>query len=354
MQSIIGRLVMLPFTVFYGIMIGMRNVMYQIGILKSSRFNLPVISVGNLSVGGAGKTPHVEYLTRLLRPYINVSILSRGYKRTSKGFRIVRPTDDVRMSGDEPLMFARKYHDVIVAVGERRDLAIPQLVGKHPEIQVILLDDAFQHLSVKPDVNILLTTYDDPFTRDYLLPTGRLREWRSSYMRADLIIVTKCPADLSEEEKISMIKEINPSKNQKIFFSYYDYDLPYSFYNSRQKIHLTEKTDVILISAIANTHYLSKYLDEVVGSIHYMDYEDHHLFSSQDIDYIIKVFKNRNTKNKIVLTTEKDAMRLSLFYDALQKNHIPVYILPAEVKFHFDGAKEFDAFIKDFLLDFRI
>lgn len=352
-QSILGKILMSPFALLYGLSIGIRNALYDSELVKSSRFSLPVISVGNLSIGGAGKTPHIEYLIRLLSPYINVATLSRGYKRKTKGFRFVRAADNVLDAGDEPLMYARKHRGVAVAVGESRAIAIPQMVAKYPNLQTILLDDAFQHRSIKPALNILLTTWDEPFTRDYLLPSGRLREWRSAYSRADVIIVSKCPERISNEDRESMIREINPKHHQKIFFSYYEYDYPYSFYNPRQRIKLDEGLDVILISAIANTNYLLNYLEEKVGDIHHMNYEDHHLFSNMDIEYIDTVFKNRDTKRKLIITTEKDAMRLDLHRKKLSELNIPIFVLPMQVKFHGEDQDRFDHDIKDFLLKFK-
>lgn len=352
-QSILGRIIMAPFALLYGLSIGLRNTLYESELVKSTKFSLPVISVGNLSIGGAGKTPHIEYLIRLLSPYINVATLSRGYKRKTKGFRFVRPADNVLDAGDEPLMYARKHKGVVVAVGESRAIAIPQMVAKFPDLQTILLDDAFQHRSIKPDLNILLTTWDEPFTRDYLLPSGRLREWRSAYARADVIIVSKCPRTITEEERSKMIQEINPQNHQKIFFSYYKYGYPYNFYNPRQLIKLDKELDVILISAIANTNYLLSYLEEEVYDIHHMNYEDHHLFSELDIEYINTVYKNRDTPRKIILTTEKDAIRLDLHRKKLSELNIPVFVLPTQVQFHNEDQEKFDKDIKDFLLNYK-
>ncbi len=352
-QSILGKILMAPFALLYGLTIGIRNTLYESELVKSTKFSLPVISVGNLSIGGAGKTPHIEYLIRLLSPYLNVATLSRGYKRKTKGFRFVRPADNVLDAGDEPLMYARKHRGAVVAVGESRAIAIPQIVAKYPNLQTVLLDDAFQHRSIKPALNVLLTTWDEPFTRDYLMPSGRLREWRSAYSRADIIIVSKCPPSISFEEKAMMIQEINPRDHQKIFFSYYQYGYPYNFYNPRQQIKLDKELDVILISAIANTNYLLSYLEEEVEDIHHMNYEDHHLFSDLDIEYIDTVYKNRDSKRKLILTTEKDAMRLDLHRKKLSELNIPIYVLPMQVQFHDNDQERFDNDIKDFLLKFK-
>ena len=353
-QSLLGKIILSPLTAVYGLTIAIRNVLYDTELVKSTEFSLPVISVGNLTVGGAGKTPHIEYLIRLLAPYINLGTLSRGYKRTTKGFKWVLPQEDVLVNGDEPLMYARKYRDIVVAVGESRSIAIPQMVGKYPTLQTILLDDAFQHRSINPGLNILLTTYDEPFTRDHLLPSGRLREWRSSYKRADIIIVSKCPTELSEEERQQFIKEINPQDHQRVFFSYYKYQYPYSFHDPKHRIKLDHELDVILISAIANTRYLLDYLNTQAGSVHHMDYEDHHLFTNRDIEYISTVYEHRDTPRKLILTTEKDAMRLDLHRKKLTEQKLPIFVLPAEVAFHFDQQAEFDQLMKDFLLNFKI
>lgn len=353
-QSIIGKIILSPLTALYGLGITIRNVVYDTELVRSTRFSLPTISVGNLSVGGAGKTPHIEYLIRVLAPYLNLGVLSRGYKRETRGFQWVDPSKDAKFAGDEPLMYARKYKDIAVAVAENRAIAIPQMVGKHPHMQTILLDDAFQHRSITPGLNILLTTYDQPFTRDHLMPSGRLREWRSAYKRADIIIVSKCPTELSETQKDKMIAEINPQHHQKVFFSYYEYKYPYSFYNTKQRISLDKELDVILISAIADTSYLLQYLKDEVGSLHHMDYEDHHVFSEQDINYISEVYKHRDTPRKLLLTTEKDAVRLDLHRQLITEKKLPIFILPTEVAFHFDGSYEFEALIREYLLNFKI
>jgi len=353
-QSLLGKIILSPLTAIYGLTIAVRNMLYDTELVRATSFSLPVISVGNLTVGGAGKTPHIEYLIRLLAPYVKVGTLSRGYKRNTSGFKWVQPRESVLENGDEPLMYARKYRDIVVAVAESRSIAIPKMVGKHPDLQTILLDDAFQHRSITPGLNILLTNYDLPFTKDYLLPSGRLREWRSAYSRADIIVVTKCPTDITEADRERLIADIKPMHHQQIFFSQYKYQHPYSFYNPKQRIQLDPNLDVILISAIANTKYLLDYLHSVVGSVHHMDYEDHHLFSDTDIDYIKTVYQHRDTPRKIILTTEKDAMRLDLHRQALGEAKLPIFVLPAEVDFLFGQQPHFDHLMRDYLLNFKI
>lgn len=323
-------------------------------MVKSAKFSLPVISVGNLSVGGAGKTPHIEYLIRLFQPYIDLATLSRGYKRQTKGFRFVSPNDTALSAGDEPLQFKRKYRDVIVAVSESRSIGIPLILQRYPRVKTVLLDDAFQHRAVSPGLNILLSSYQTPFYEDFLIPAGRLREFRSAYKRADVIIVTKCPDVVSTLEKTDILTGINPLPHQKVFFSKYKYARPYSFYNPRQRLDFAQDMDVILVSAIANTQYLFDYLDSQVEDVHTLDYEDHRVFTERDIEYINTVFTNRPSKKKIIITTEKDATRLDLHRKAITENQWPIYVLPVEVEFMDESGKEFDEHLKQYLLDFKV
>lgn len=353
-RRIIIRILLAPFSLIYGIIISLVNFSYDTGLLKASKFSVPVIGVGNLSIGGAGKTPHIEYIINILKDYINVATLSRGYKRQTKGFRLVQTSDTALTVGDEPLQYRRKYPDIVVAVAESRAYAIPQIIQNYPQTQAILLDDSFQHRGVKPGLNILLTAYDTLFTDDYLLPAGRLREWRSGYRRADIIVVSKCPEDITIQDRDRILVKIQAMPYQKVFFSSYEYDYPYYFYDPEKRISLDLELEVILLSAIANTDYLFKYLEKNVHGVNEIEYADHHNFDSRDIEKIIKIYQNTKADRKIILTTEKDAMRLEMHKSLLQKLNIPVFILPAKVKFHFDGGKEFDESVKKFLLDFEV
>jgi tetraacyldisaccharide 4'-kinase len=347
-------IVMSPLSLLYGIGISLRNMLYDAEIIKPSRFSIPVISVGNLAIGGAGKTPHIEYLVKLLSPYISVSILSRGYGRKSVGFRFVSPHDTSETSGDEPLMYARKFDDVVVAVGENRALAIPQILQKHPATNLVLLDDAYQHLSVTPYINLLLTQYESLFTDDFLMPSGRLREWRSAYKRASAIIITKCPLDLSKEERARILKKIKPLSHQKVFFSRYQYDSIYHFYEPRYRMELASDHRILMISAIANTNYLKTYFDSLKVDYLSMEYTDHHNFTSEDIAQLINNFTNMSAEKKYILTTEKDAVRLLPFRKDLYEKAIPIYVLPISVVFLDQDKIAFDAYIKQSLLDFEI
>lgn len=347
------RILLTPVAWIYGFFISLRNLLYDTGVLRSSKFSIPIISVGNLSIGGAGKTPHVEYLIRLLNPFLDVATLSRGYNRQTTGYRAVKREDTALSVGDEPLMYARKYPDIFVAVGENRSLAIPQMVMQRPGLQTLLLDDAYQHRSVLSNVNILLTPYDQPYTEDALLPAGRLREYASSSKRANIIIVTKCPSDLSQKQREEMIAKISPEANQEVYFTCYEYGLPYSFYNGGNNLPLNKEVDAVIISAIANTQYMMQYLNPLLGSHTLLEYEDHHNFNGDDVEYLIKIYRGRESKNCIVLTTEKDAVRLATHIQRLHSEKIPVYVLPLRVNFLHQDQLRFDESIRQSLLEFK-
>lgn len=353
LQKLVAKIILSPFALLYGIGVSLRDFFYRKGLLRGYKFNVPVISVGNLSVGGAGKTPHIEYLIRLLKDHINVATLSRGYKRKTSGYLEVRSNHSAEDVGDEPLQFKRKFKDILVTVSESRAFGIPEIMAQHPATQSILLDDAFQHRSVEPGLNILLTEYANPFTRDQLLPVGRLREWRSAYQRADVIIVSKCPKVMSEEERDAWLSELKPYPHQQVYFSYYDYGQPYYIFNGKYKLVLEENLDTILISAIANTAYLADYLSEKVDLIKNLDYEDHHFFTRFDMERLKKIYENIPNKKKAIITTEKDATRMELHREYLTEHKLPIFALPVEVKFHFEEAEKFNAEVKEFLLNFR-
>lgn len=353
-QTIIAKILLSPFAVLYGIGISLRNFLYQSKVIRSITFDIPVIAVGNLSVGGAGKTPHIEYLIELLQPYLNVATLSRGYKRKTEGFIAVQIEHTAIQVGDEPLQYKRKYPDVFVTVGEDRAFAIPKLMMQKPDTQVVLLDDAFQHRAVTPNLNILLTEYSRPYYDDSLLPVGRLREWANGAKRADVIIVTKCPISITESDKMRLIKGLNPEARQRIFFSYYDYPrAPYYILNSQYTANLHPKLDILMVSGIARADYLIDTLNAKVNSVRLMEFADHHFFSNSDVAQIKRVFDSIESENKIILTTEKDAVRFQLHNDYLIKEQLPIFALPTKVAFHFNENEIFDKMIKEFLLEFR-
>ncbi len=353
-QSILAKILLAPFSLLYGLGISLRDFFYRQGLLKGIDFNLPVISVGNLSVGGAGKTPHIEYLIRLLQDYLNIATLSRGYKRKTRGYIELHPSMTAEQGGDEPLQFKRKFPEVMTVVSENRAFAIPKILMSRPDINLVLLDDAFQHRSVQPGLNILLTEFNHPFTNDFLLPSGRLREWRSAYQRADIIIVSKCPPELTEEQKESFRKSIKPLAHQQLYFSYYDYDPSYYIFNPKYKAILQPDWDVLLISAIARTDYLLDYLNSKVNSVRVLEYEDHHLFDKFDMANLKSRFEDMDSDKKIIITTEKDAMRLELHKQFLLDSKLPVFALPTKVQFHDHEGEQFDHQVREFIKNFKV
>ncbi|MEN9414786.1 MAG: hypothetical protein RLZ62_1090 [Bacteroidota bacterium] len=353
-EDIVIRVLLLPVSLIYGLVVGLRNLLYRSGILRSVRFDLPVISVGNLAVGGTGKSPHIEYMIRWLDQYINVAVLSRGYGRKTIGFRAVSTIDSAAEAGDEPLQFKRKFPGIPVSVSESRALGVPEVVKRNPDTQCVLLDDAFQHLAVTPLMHIMLTEYGRLFTRDWLMPSGRLREWKSGYRRADIIIVTKCPPDLDPEQRRKIIREIDPYPRQRVYFSRYHYGQPYDLLRPDIRRQLDLDTDVLLLSAIANADYLLQYMGSVCRSVHTAEYADHHFFREDDMHDILKRFQRIGSRNKIVVTTEKDATRLEAFSDFFFSNGIPVFVLPVQVEFCDNDEDVFRHDVKRVLEDFKV
>ncbi|WEK33997.1 MAG: tetraacyldisaccharide 4'-kinase [Candidatus Pseudobacter hemicellulosilyticus] len=345
------RMLLFPFSLLYGAIVWLRNRLFDKGVLKSSSFNIPIICVGNLSAGGTGKSPMVEFLLRWLRNRQPAAVLSRGYKRKTRGYALAGPQSTALEIGDEPMQFHLKFPEVTVAVGEERIVAIPQLLHDRPDTRVIVLDDAFQHRSVKAGFNILLTDYNNLFTRDWFLPTGDLRDEKGSAKRADLLIVTKCPATLEPTEKEAIRKEIRPLPGQHLFFSTIRYGQPYHII-SRETRSVQEGTEVLLVSGIANPDPLKRQLQETAATYYEILYSDHHIFSIDDLKEIVKRFQHINAPDKIILTTEKDAVRLMKFEQQLKE--LPVYVLPIEMQFLFGEEPLFTDLITNFIAAFKL
>ncbi len=348
------RIIVSPLALLYGIGVSIRNLLYDFKVLRSVSFSIPVIGVGNLSMGGSGKTPHVEYLIRLLREHIQLATLSRGYGRKSRGFGIVNRRDNALHRGDEPVQFKRKYPDITVAVAENRALGIPKLLQNNPQIECILLDDAFQHRGIDPGLQILLTEYKKPYFKDYILPMGRLREWRAGTRRADIIIVTKCPENPEKVDRSGFEHAIKPGDDQRLFFSYYRYGTPYSFFNPAHRLDLHREMEVLLVSGIARPTYLEEYVEDEVNETHSLAFDDHHRYTKQDAGQMIKMYRQLDPSNAIVLTTEKDATRLEEHFSFFKKEQLPLFILPVAVDFHYGQKEAFDQGIRDFLLNFKV
>lgn len=345
-----SRFLLWPFSLLYWLAVSVRNRLYDTGILKSTRFAIPIICVGNLSVGGTGKSPMVEYLAGLLRDRLKVATLSRGYKRRTKGYALAGPDSTALEIGDEPMQFHLKFPDIAVAVGEQRVEAIPQLLHDRPGTQVIILDDAFQHRSIRAGLNILLTDYQNLFTRDFYLPAGHLRDQKRSYRRADILVVTKCPPDMDGKEKEKLVKEVNPRQGQLIFFTTIDYGEPYHLL-SHEKTGIGRDTGVLLVSGIASPGPLKKRVGDTAGSFSMLQYPDHHIFTIDDLDEIRKKFDGMDMTDKIVLTTEKDAVRLFKFNKLL--NGLPLYVLPVRHRFLFAEGEAFNDRVTGFIYYFK-
>lgn len=312
-----------------------RNYSYDKGIFKSTSFNIPVIAVGNLSVGGTGKTPQIEYLIRLLQEDKKVAVLSRGYKRKTEGFVLLNDSHLSEDVGDEPLQFYKKFSNlsnISIAVDANRVNGIQQL-QKLVNPDVILLDDAFQHRKVKAGFYVLLTKYNDLYADDFILPTGNLRESRRGAKRAYVVVVTKCPKNLSETEQQKIKKKLKVAPNQQVFFSTISY---HKQTGGKHPISLEEipKYEIVLITGIANPTPLVEFLKERECKVHHLNFSDHHNFTSHEVKKIQATFEKLPTEKKIMLTTEKDYMRLSNRMDGLHYLEIESKFLNNEEGFN--------------------
>ena len=340
------RYLLLPLSFLYSFILKVRNILFDKNWLKSASFNFPIICVGNLAVGGTGKTPMVEYLLRLLKNDYAVATLSRGYKRKTVGFGIADSSTTALDIGDEPMQFHLKFPDVMVSVGEERIVAIPQLLHDRPETRVIILDDAFQHRQVKAGLNILLTEYANLYSRDFLLPAGDLRDIKKSAHRAEIIIVTKCKQNLSIEEKGIIIKELKLTASQQIFFTKIVYTNPYHLF-TKEETDITESSDILLVCGIANPKPLKDFLTTSVHSYDMLRFPDHHIFNIDDLKEIKSHFHEIQSENKIIITTEKDGVRLTKFENELKD--FPIYVLPIQHEFLFGDAEKFNKIVVNFI-----
>lgn len=328
------RNIVFPFVPVYYAVTSLRNTMYDLGIKKSTSYDFPVICVGNLSVGGTGKTPMIEYLIKLLKDDNKVATLSRGYKRKTKGFQLADEFSSAESLGDEPFQFYNKFKKkVLVAVDADRTNGIKQLKQLKNSPDVILLDDAFQHRKVKAGFNILLTTYNNPYFSDFVLPIGNLREPRSGAKRANIIVVTKCPETISVIEKQLFLEKISPETNQHVFFSSISYSEDVISEENKKRINAL--TNFTLVTGIANANPLVNFLKQKKLQFEHLNFKDHHEFSEQDISVL-------ETK-ELIVTTEKDFMRLKQ-YDTLKAK---LFYLPITVKLNDNLG--FDRLIKDFV-----
>jgi tetraacyldisaccharide 4'-kinase len=349
------NILLYPFSLIYGAITGFRNFLYNSGILKQKEFRIPVICIGNITVGGTGKTPHTEYITELLRGKFRVAILSRGYLRKSKGFRIASPTDDVKDIGDEPMQMSRKFSDVTIAVDRDRVNGINSILQEKPDTEVILLDDGFQHRRVLPGFTILLTDFNRLMINDHMLPYGNLRESVINMNRADIILITKSPENISPIQRRIIVKDINKAPYQNLYFTSFEYRQPEPVFDchTEKEPELTVSKNtaagIVLLTGIANPlpikEYVSKYFAEVV----HLAFSDHHRFSDRDIMKVSEAFLNLSNKEKYILTTEKDAVRLREFSNIAENIRSATFYIPIGIKFLNDDKEEFDNLIIDYV-----
>jgi len=310
-----------PFSFIFGAIATLRRKAFQKGWLHSKTFTIPTICVGNLRVGGTGKTPHVEYIARFLYQNHQIAMLSRGYGRKTKGYIHANESSNLssEIIGDEPMQYVNKFPNAEVAVCEKRKKGIENLLNKNPELKVVILDDAYQHLAVNYSVKILLTEYHRPFFEDYPLPYGRLRECRSASKYADIIIVTKCPENLTKEQKAHFLQKLKRKPHQEVFFTKIEY---------KQKAESNENLMILLLTGIANPTPLVQYLKTQYHKIHQLHFPDHHAFTNKDIEKIIRLKEKLGGENCTIITTEKDAVRLQAF-----KNMPKYHVIPIEIVF---------------------
>jgi tetraacyldisaccharide 4'-kinase len=334
-----------PFAVIYDAATRIRNRLYDVGVKPSAKFEMPVISVGNLSVGGTGKTPMIEYLIRLFGDEFRIATLSRGYGRRTKGVRIAGEYDDAQTLGDEPFLFYRKFgHKAVVAVGEERAFAIPHIMDQNPETGLILLDDAFQHRKVQASFQILLTDYHHLFVNDFLLPAGRLRESRKGAARADVIVVTKCPSAINDDEMMSIEGAIRRYSNKVVFFS----SICYGNILSATEASPYKPQKIVLVSGIANPGPLERHLRKNYDIAGHLSFRDHHLYSRHDM---LRICQTARQAGAAVVTTEKDVVKLDP--DVFQESGVSLYYLPIEVEFLKNG-KEFDEMVLNAARTYRL
>jgi len=329
------RIFLYPIALLYGAGVGIRNFLYEAKVLKSKSYNIPTISIGNLAVGGTGKTPHVEYIITLLKNDFRVAMLSRGYKRKTKGFRLAGENDNASTIGDEPYQIKQKFgKDICVAVDANRQRGIENLL-KEETLNAIIMDDAFQHRKVHAGLNILLTEFHSPFTKDHFLPYGRLREHPHEHRRAHIIIVTKCPKNIKPIEKRLIDKEIKIYPFQYLFFTSLKYGDLTNVFDPTDKIKLSDisQKHAIGVSGIANNKHFKSKIQAHTLSLKHTSYMDHHDYSARDILKIQANFNQIRDDHKIIITTEKDAVKLKNNdnWDESVKKY--VYYLPIKVVF---------------------
>ena len=342
-----------PFSLLFGIITCVRNKLYDWKCIPSVEYNnVCVISVGNITVGGTGKTPFVEQLIRFLSQNYRVAVLSRGYKRTTKGFRFVNKYTTPAEAGDEPYQIKRKFPDIVVAVDVDRINGIAYIHRMYPDTQVVLLDDAFQYRKIKPNLSIILVDYHRPLYRDSMLPGGRLREWSCFAKRADIMVVTKLPEGINRDEQQVIKQHYAHIFPHDLFFATIGYGEPLPVFSNEKILSTTDlkQCEVLLITGIANPKPFENYIRQHAVSVQTIRFPDHHVFSEKDLTSITEMWNKLLTNNKLLVTTEKDAVRLQLLKipETIVNN---IFYIPIEVNFTNDGKKRFEEKICTNILD---
>lgn len=344
---------LLPFSWLYGIIVEFRNLLFDMEILKSESYPIPLINVGNITVGGTGKTPHVEYLIRLLSENYKVAVLSRGYKRKSKGYLLAKLTSSIQKIGDEPWQMKQKFPHIHVAVDANRRRGIQRLIEDEEtkDVEVILLDDAYQHRYVKPGLNILLTDYHRLFTEDTLLPAGRLREQPAGKRRANMVVVSKCPQGMKPIEYRVLQRRLDLMPFQKLFFSTLRYGYLKGLFNG-QILDLDtlkeQKQNVLLVAGIGNPQQLEDDLRKYANHVSVLSFPDHHYFSTRDTKKIASEFE-KLSEPKLIVTTEKDASRLLDLKGLSIQVENNLYVLPIKVEILKENATTFNSNIENYV-----
>jgi len=353
-MKIIKALLLYPISLIYRIVVNIRNTLFDLKILKSVEFDIPVISVGNITVGGTGKTPVTEYLVNLLRLKFNVAVLSRGYKRKTKGFLIADESSTVETIGDEPLQIKLKFPEITVAVSEKRVPGIQKLLDSEKKVDLVILDDAFQHRYIKPGLSILLVDYTQPFFNDHYLPYGRLRESPHQRHRAEIILVTKTPQDIKPIDMRIMATNLTLKPYQTLFFSRIDYKGLMPVFENHL-FSLDEETlkkmrySVLLVTGIGNPTPIVEYCKKITTDIHTMTFPDHHKYDEKDLNKILNEFDKIQNKNKIIITTEKDALRIKCIKTINKEQKKLFFFYPIEMKILNNEQTELNKHILSFV-----
>jgi len=344
------RVLLIPFACLYGFVIRIRHWLFNANILKPESFNLPVIGVGNLSLGGTGKTPIVEYLIRLLTDENKIAVLSRGYGRNTNGFLIANQYSGHKDIGDEPMQYHNKFkNNLKVAVCENRREGIRNLMQDDENLDVVLLDDSFQHRYVEPGISILLTDFHKLYMEDYLIPAGTLRDVVAEAKRADIIIVTKTYKVLSPITRRRIKGILKPRENQSLYFSYLEYGnlIPFPGFG---EIKLPKSiSTIVLFCGIANSYPFQEYLRDMCVDLLVLDFPDHHTYRRKDLQLITQTYNDAFTRSKIIITTEKDAMRLIKSEYIRELENMPLFYIPIEIKLHGLDKSNFSNQIKKYV-----